>query len=453
MNGLRVVLAAAALWLAALDDVNAQTVIRHTTQAGLTFRYVHIPQEQSQALYFAWKDGSAVALPGKEALPSLATALIMEGPRGSSRSAMIEDLRDLHATIALSATVNVTQGHIVAPAEKFSETARMLARTLADPALPADALADMIKSRATSSRQTEANAETMAQRLLARLVIGRGPYRNYAVGEAASFERVTLADIERWRKNVLVRDGLVLVAAGPLPPSELARDVDAVFATLPLAGDLAPPAKPVLRAPGKLVVLERPVVQTAIAAGGPMQVHITPDFARGQLAIVALGGASSSRLWLAVREKLGATYGISAAIQPVDFDNRTLLIRTAIANDKAKDAVAAIREEYARLLADGLRDEEIEPLKTIFIRNHRERMRRASNVAANLLVPAVREFPDDFLATYEQRLRSYTRGAIEADMRAQFPEPPLTMVLVAPSAEGLGADCVIKSSVEIARCD
>src|SRR5262245_62765812 len=81
-------LAATVLWLAALTAGEAQTVTRHTTPAGLAFRYVHMPQEQSQALYFAWKDGSAVALPGKEALPSLATALIMEGPRGSNRSAI-----------------------------------------------------------------------------------------------------------------------------------------------------------------------------------------------------------------------------------------------------------------------------------------------------------------------------------------------------------------------------
>src|SRR5262245_17658190 len=85
---LPVLLVVAAAWLGPHTESDAQTVTRHTTQAGLAFRYVHMPPEQSQALYFAWKDGSAVALPGKEALPSLATALIMQGPRGSNRSAI-----------------------------------------------------------------------------------------------------------------------------------------------------------------------------------------------------------------------------------------------------------------------------------------------------------------------------------------------------------------------------
>ena len=58
-------------------------------------------------------------------------------------------------------------------------------------------------------------------------------------------------------------------------------------------------------------------------------------------------------------------------------------------------------------------------------------------MAADLLNLALQEFPDDYLATYEQRLRGYGRAAIEAEMRTQFPKPPLTMVVIAPSAEGL----------------
>ena len=149
-------LAVAAAFVTQNAGVHAQTVTRQTTPAGLSFRYLHMPDQQAQALYFAWKDGTAVAVPGKEALPSLATALIMEGPRGSSRSAMIEDLRDLRATATLGATVNVVQGSLVAPREKFADAVRLLAPALADPALAADRLVDMAKNRATVLGRAEA---------------------------------------------------------------------------------------------------------------------------------------------------------------------------------------------------------------------------------------------------------------------------------------------------------
>jgi zinc protease len=442
---------AAALLIPALQS-QAQTVTRQTTPAGLAFRYVHMPGEQSQALYFAWRDGTA-AVPGKEAVPALATALIMEGPRGLSRSAMIEELRDLRATLNFGATASLVQGHLIAPPEKFPEATRLFARTLGEPALPPERLADLARGRTTAGRQAESNPETLAARLLARLLLAAGPYRRHASGEPTIARGVTVDDIEQWRRNILVRAGLVIVGAGPMDVGTTAREIDRLFANLPVEATLPVSAPPVLHAAGKLVVLERPVVQTIIAAGGPTSGVMTPDFARLQLAVAALGGGKSARLWRAVREKLGAAYGISASLQAVDLNTRTLFVRTAVANDKAKDALAAIRAEYAGFLANGIADAEVEALKTSFVESHRERVRRAPTLAAALIVPALRDFPDDYLAGYEQRMRGYSRAAIEADMRAQLPKPPLTTVVIAPSAEGFAADCVIQSPADLARCD
>jgi predicted Zn-dependent peptidase len=411
-----------------------------------------MPQEQSQALYFAWRDGTAV-MPGKEAVPALATALIMEGPRGSSRSAVVEELRDLRATINVSATTGLTQGHLIAPPEKFAAATRLFARTLSEPALPPERLADLARSRTTAGRQAESNPETLAARLLARLLIANAPHRRHASGEPTISGGVTVDDIEQWRNNILVRSGLVIVGAGPMDVGAIAREIDRLFASLPAGGELPAPPSPVLRAPGKLIVLERPVVQSIIAAGGPIAGVVTPDSVRLQLAIAALGDGPSARLWRAVREKLGAAYGISASLQAIDLDTRTLFVRTAVANDKAKDALAAIRAEYASLLANGIADAELEALKTGFAQSHRERLRRASTLAAALIFPALRNFTDDYLAGYEQRLRGYSRATIEADMRAQLPKPPLTAVVIAPSAEGFAADCVIQSPAHLARCD
>src|SRR5262249_52979970 len=139
--------------------------------------------------------------------------------------------------------------------------------------------------------------------------------------------------------------------------------------------------------------LERPVVQTVIAAGGPTSGAMTPDFARLQLAVAALGGGPSARLWRAVREKLGAAYGISASLQAIDLNTPTLFVRTAVANDQAKDALAAIRAEYAGFLANGIADAELEALNSGFVQSHRERLRRAPTLAAALIVPRCAIFP------------------------------------------------------------
>ena len=92
-------------------------------------------------------------------------------------------------------------------------------------------------------------------------------------------------------------------------------------------------------------------------------------------------------------------------------------------------------------------------MKRVFVTNHRDRLRRAQSVAGSLLTQALHDFPDDYLATYEARVSGYGRAAIDADVQATFPKPPLTMVVVAPSGDGFVADCLIKSPEQLARCD
>ena len=324
----------------------------------------------------------------------------------------------------------------------MARAVRLFARVLTDPALSNERLAELAKNATIAIRQGDGNAETMAQRLFSRLLIADGPYRRYLGGDASVYSGVTLADIEAWRRNILVRKGLILVSVGPMDAADVGREIDTLFGGLPATGNPPTAAKPVLRAPGKLVVLERPAVQTAIVAGGPMNVAITPDLLRTQLAVSVLGSGVSSRLWRAVREKLGAAYGISGAMQSVDLHTRLLTIRTAVANDKAAGVIGAIREEYRHILADGVTDAEIDALKRAAVTGHRERINRSPALAAALLLLVLNDYPDDYLSTYEQRLRGYGRAAIEADMRAAFPAAPLTFAVVAPSAEGLGADCV-----------
>lgn len=453
LHGFTAALACAATLACAADGFAEIAVSRQTSPGGLAFRHVPMPEETHQALAFAWQDGSAVALPGKEALVALGPVLIMEGPNGLTRSAVHEALLDLQAGINLTATTSLLRGSLSAPAEKFAEAAKILMRTLADPALPENRLAELRKARAEASWQAAENPETLAERLLMRLVLGDDPYYRILTAQPAIFARIERADIEAWRRNIVVRDGLLIVAAGPLDPAQAGAEIDRIFGGLPASGSRPAPPPPTPHGSGKLVVLEKPVVQTAIALAGPTTVAFTPDFMRANLAVTALSGGFYSRLYRAVRERLGAAYNISASLQNVDMNVRNLLIHTAVANDKAQDALAAIRAEYARLLADGVTAEEIDPVRARFATQMSERMRRAQELAPQLVTLALHDFPDDFLATYEARVRGQPLAAINADVRARFPPPPLTTVVVAPSAEGYGADCVIKAADEIARCD
>jgi zinc protease len=208
-----------------------------------------------------------------------------------------------------------------------------------------------------------------------------------------------------------------------------------------------------MRPVGKLVVLERKVVQTAIVAGGASGWTLGPDALPGTIAVRALGGGVESRLVRAVREKLGAAYRIGAGFHQLHPKAFALVISTAVDNAKAAAAVDAIRQEYARLHAEAVPEAEIEPLRTKLVTEMREQTRRSTSAAARLRDLTQTDFPPDFLPTYETRVRAVAASAVAEGIRLNMPKPPLTFVVVAPSSEGLGADCVIKAPEEIARCE
>ena len=57
--------AAAAFWVAQSIYAQSQApASRQTTPAGLSFHYVHMPEDTHQSLGFAWKDGTSISLPG-----------------------------------------------------------------------------------------------------------------------------------------------------------------------------------------------------------------------------------------------------------------------------------------------------------------------------------------------------------------------------------------------------
>jgi zinc protease len=424
----------------------------HRTPAGLVFRHLALPQDSHQVLAFGWIDGFALTLPGKEGLAVLGPRLMLEGSRTMGESDRIERLKDLQATLNLGGSAHFTRGLLAAPKARFAEAADVLADLLANPALPPEKLDRIKRSLALSSRQSQENAETLANRLFMRLLLGEGPQLRLAVADPTAYAGVGVADVEAWRQAVLGRGTLTVTSAGPLAADDVAKEIDRIFASLPaVSGTIGPP--PAMRTLPKLVVLERKVVQTAIVAGGASGWRLEPELLPGTMAVRALGGGFESRLVRAVREKLGAAYNIRAGFQQLHPRAIALVINTAVDNSKAAAAIDAIRKEYERFLADGVPDTEIEPLRTKLVAETSEQLRRSMGAAQRLRDLALAGFPADFLPTYEARVRAVSAAAVTEGIRLNMPKPPLTFLVVAPSADGMGADCIVKAPEEIVRCE
>jgi predicted Zn-dependent peptidase len=268
-------------------------------------------------------------------------------------------------------------------------------------------------------------------------------------------ERLGHREVEAWRRAVLARDTLVVAAAGPSTEKAVVAAIDRAFGSLPEQSDL--PAHPgvAFRRDGRTVVIERPVTQASLVLGAGTSLGWADerDQPLNRIALNAFAAGPSSRLFRAVRDELGATYGSTAELPMIGGAARYLVISSSVDPARAVQALAVLRAEYERFRQEGLTAAEFEVARTRVVNELEEQARHAGS-AAILLRELLRQDRQagEAKAVLEQLRLRLQREEVNRHLLERWPEAPLTAVIVAPSAEGFAADCVVRPNEEPERC-
>lgn len=155
-------------------------------------------------------------------------------------------------------------------------------------------------------------------------------------------------------------DQLVIAAAGDLRRDELARLVEASFVPPdgePPVADPTPTAQP----PGVRHTVDD-VQQLYLSLGTRSMSYGDPRRYALVLLDTLLGGGMSSRLFQRIREEAGLAYSVYSAL---DFlrDGGTFSMHLAVSPERGRQALGLLREELAKLAAEGPSDVEVEMTK------------------------------------------------------------------------------------------
>jgi zinc protease len=428
------------------------------TAAGIRMVHVRMDDAKEQNLAFFWRDRHVLHNPDKVGMLVLATSLLMTGgSQALDGGALGEDLKDLGAGISMRRTMAFTLGELSAPNEAINETADLLKQVIATPRLPEKSLERAKRSAVGSVKAARERPAAIAERAMSALFVG-----DHVLGSVASFEpptvitSVTTSDIDAWRKAVLARDNLVVVSAGRLTREESAALVDRIFGALPETAVIVPaiPFEP--RHVARTIVIERPVEQSIILAGTTTRWNSANDGQSRSIAMNILGGGTSSRLFVAIREKLGAAYGAQAGISAMLGGHFQFSMQASVANEKVGPALAAMHGEHARFIRDGVTEAEVAPIKTRMLTSQAETMRRPGSAASAIRTALTLGMPFDSPDSFGDRLSKISAADISTLIKDRL-KAQLTTIVVTPSAaalagEGITVDCVIKSLDELKTC-
>ena len=443
--------------LLAASPVAAQ-LLPHEAKSpgGISYWLMPDANAPTATLAFAWRDGVSLLQPGQQALAFVAPRMLMAGAGGETEGIFEEGLRDEQVRLSFSVGSARVLGLLSAPSEKFPRAAERLRQVMASPNYAANSLARVKKSIASDIRQNNENASRLASRALWSLLAGDHP--GYALSSSdwtGLLQAITTDDLRQWHKSVLALDNLLVVAVGNLGEAEFGAAIDKGFGGLPAAAAIvgrAPPA-PELKGRGRTIVVVHETAQSVILAAGASGWRRGPDEEKLAMANSVFGGGGfASRLTRSIREELGATYGASSGLVSNGPGPYVFAVQTSVANDKVKVALDAIRAQYAGFLRDGITQAEFDDVRDRAINENQTALTKQVSVALALRNALLFHMGSNYLTRFEARMRFITLDDVNAALREDMPKMPLTVVVVAPSAEGLGADCVVDAVEKVGEC-
>ncbi|HXW44223.1 MAG TPA: pitrilysin family protein [Streptosporangiaceae bacterium] len=368
-----------------------------------------------------------------EALPSVRSAALGiwagvgsrdEDPQHAGATHYLEHLlfkgTSRRSALEISAAMDAVGGELNAFTAK--EYTCYYARVLdADLPLAIDVLSDMVTHSLLAPRDVDAErgvileeiamneddpADLVHEAFAARL-FGDTPLGRPILGTVDSISSISRDRIAEHYRARYTPDSLVIAAAGNLDHDKVVALVEAAFGDV-LGQAAATPAPPRLggseaaSASGTgALLLSRPVEQANLVLGCAGLSRTDPRrFALGVLN-AALGGGMSSRLFQEVREKRGLAYSVySFSSQHAECGQWGIYVGCLPA--KADEVLAICQDEIAKVIEDGLTDEELArgkgQLRGSIVLGLEDPSSRMSRLGKSELVYPALEPVDDILA-------------------------------------------------------
>lgn len=295
------------------------------------------------------RGGSALEPHGGMGMAALTTSLMSSGAGGRSALACSELAQSNGILLGAGSSINFTGVNVSALKSRLSLGLHMFADMLRCPRLdPAD-------FERVRSAQLEAIAQQLAQstgsiqRVCAGLMYGAGhAYARAAQGLRSDLHTLTLEQVVDFHQMLVNPGGAAIMVVGDTDLDEVVPALEGLLGGWQPAARRAPghegPATPA--APG-VYLIDRPgAAQTAIWANLVARPFDLADEPAVTAVIHTLGGSSSSRINMNLREDKHWTYGVRADITETQHE-RVLSICSSVQSDQTAASMREIRRELS----------------------------------------------------------------------------------------------------------
>jgi len=257
-----------------------------------------------------------------ELLAPLAARMLGEGTRSRSKAKLDEAIEFVGGTLTAFADTHVSTVLAQSLSSDLKLAMLLMADEVQNPIFPPAALDKLKQEQKTAIRIDRAQPDRLADALLHSVIYTpEHPYGRPLPTEA-QVDAIGLEDVRRFHSTFYRANNAFLLLSGDITAAQARPLVERAFAAWPAAELRDLPPNPLNRftryeLPGELAVhlVDRPdATQATIRVGNLALARNHEDWAALAVANEILGGGSSSRLFLDLREDQGLTYGIYSEV-------------------------------------------------------------------------------------------------------------------------------------------
>ncbi len=380
--------------------------------------------------------GSILDPPGK---PGLASAVARELTAGTDKYNSLQ-LSEAADTIGGAVRAAAGDDYAVVSASALSENLRPIVDLLADvvphPSFPQSEL-DVYKSLTQQGLVVQRqNPAFLAQEQIAKAIYG--PAHPYGVVSTTPevVSGLTRDALEGFYGSHYHPGGSILVVVGDVKAGDVFSAVERALGSWS-GGPESASTPPAPQAPSgrKIYLVDRPgSVQSNILIGNLALKRGDPDFYALTVANAILGGSSSSRLYLNVREKQGFAYDVHSS----NLARGLAGDFTEAAQTRTEVTAPAIKEmlaEAQRLRTEPVREQELREAKNYISGHFVFSATTQSGLADLLLTQQMYGLPADYLSTYRERIQAVTPADIQRVAEKYMRPDDAAIVVVGDAAK------------------
>lgn len=392
--------------------------------------------------------GDENSLRGRDVASSLTGAMLMRGSRGLDRTGIDRRLEELQTKGGVGGNLQAATLSLQSRREQLPEALALMASLLREPAFPESEFEQLRLQIVTSLEASRQEPGSIAGRALSRHF---DPWPAGHPLHALDLDE-SLAAVRALRREDLVAfhrdfygtaDGEIAIV-GDFDPAAVKRQLQELFAgwrsshpyasiataytaVAPLDQRLAAPDKP------NAVLLARHNLALRVTdADYPALVVANRVFG---------GGALKSRLGDRIRQKEGLSYGVSSGISADDSrtgkdDSGSFSIQAIAAPQNVDKVEAAVREELARLVAEGITAEELRDAVSGLLTEREQGRGNDGTVSGMLQDQLFFGRTMAFTAGLDDKYRALTLDQVNAAIRRHLKPEQLTVIAAGDFAAG-----------------